>query len=134
VLATLSVRAAPALHASGARPAGTLGSGERSGVSGRRTARLRNGLVISQVAFIRLFRGRLFTDEDVAEGRRVTVINQTMADQFWPGADPIGQHVSSAYHRTVRPKSSESWGTSKSSDSMSRRLQKCIRPTNGGAS
>lgn len=46
---------------------------------------------------IPLLRGREFTEHDVAQGRRVTVINQEMADEFWPGADPIGQRVVSAY-------------------------------------
>jgi putative ABC transport system permease protein len=47
---------------------------------------------------VRLLRGRVFSARDVAEARHVTVINQTMANQFWPGTDPIGQRISSAYH------------------------------------
>jgi putative ABC transport system permease protein len=46
---------------------------------------------------IPLLRGREFSDDDVARGRHVTVINQEMADQFWPGTDPLGQRVVSAY-------------------------------------
>ncbi|HEX8763785.1 MAG TPA: ABC transporter permease [Candidatus Acidoferrum sp.] len=47
---------------------------------------------------IPLLRGREFTEADVAAGRHVAVINQVMANQFWPGADPIGQRVVSPYH------------------------------------
>jgi len=46
---------------------------------------------------IPLVRGREFTDDDVAEGRRVAVINQEMANQLWPGADPVGQRIVSVY-------------------------------------
>ena len=47
---------------------------------------------------IPLLRGRDFSEADVHEGRRVTVIDKAMADQFWPDADPVGQHISSPYH------------------------------------
>jgi putative ABC transport system permease protein len=47
---------------------------------------------------IPLLRGREFTEADVSAGRHVAVINQVMASQFWPGSDPIGQRVVSAYH------------------------------------
>jgi putative ABC transport system permease protein len=46
---------------------------------------------------IPLLRGREFTDAEFAEGRHVTVINQAMANQFWPGADPIGLRLASPY-------------------------------------
>jgi len=47
---------------------------------------------------IPLLRGRDFTEDDVVQQRAVTVINRQMAGRFWPGADPIGQRVISAYH------------------------------------
>lgn len=47
---------------------------------------------------IPLLRGREFTEADAAAGRHVAVINQVMASQFWPGADPIGQRLVSPYH------------------------------------
>lgn len=47
---------------------------------------------------IPLLRGRSFTAAEVAAGSPVTVINRAMADQFWPGGDPLGQKISSAYH------------------------------------
>jgi putative ABC transport system permease protein len=42
---------------------------------------------------IRLVAGRWFTERDTAESPRVMVISETMARQFWAGADPIGQRV-----------------------------------------
>ena len=42
---------------------------------------------------IPLFAGRQFTDADNATGKRVMVINQTMARQYWPGENPIGKRV-----------------------------------------
>jgi predicted permease len=41
-----------------------------------------------------LIRGRWFTAEDMtATGRGGVVINHTMAEQFWPGQDPVGRRV-----------------------------------------
>src|SRR6266702_6462831 len=51
-----------------------------------------------QTLGIRLLHGREFTEADVVAGRHVTVINQVMANQFWPGSDPIGQRIASPYH------------------------------------
>ena len=42
---------------------------------------------------IPVVRGRSFTDADHAEAPPVVVINQTMARQLFPGADPIGQRI-----------------------------------------
>jgi len=42
---------------------------------------------------IPLLRGRLPASSDGAGAPPVVVINQTMAKRFWPGADPIGQHI-----------------------------------------
>lgn len=47
---------------------------------------------------IPLLRGRELTEADIAAARHVAVINQVMANQFWPGGDPIGQRLVSAYH------------------------------------
>jgi len=38
-----------------------------------------------------ILRGRGFTRDDRKDTRRVAVINETMAQLFWPGQDPIGQ-------------------------------------------
>jgi putative ABC transport system permease protein len=50
---------------------------------------------------IPLVRGRLFEARDRAGSTQVVVINQAMADKFWPGKDPIG--------RRVAPTSSKDW-------------------------
>jgi predicted permease len=42
---------------------------------------------------IRLIRGRLFSDRDRRGTVPVAVINETMARQLWPDADPLGQRV-----------------------------------------
>jgi putative ABC transport system permease protein len=40
-----------------------------------------------------LLRGREFSERDSASAPKVMLINQTMADKFWPGQDPVGAHV-----------------------------------------
>lgn len=40
-----------------------------------------------------LARGRMWTASDDARAEAVTVINETMARQLWPGDDPIGKRV-----------------------------------------
>ncbi len=42
---------------------------------------------------IELVRGSAFTDADREESPPVCVIDETMADKFWPGEDPIGKRV-----------------------------------------
>ncbi|MBI4905364.1 MAG: ABC transporter permease [Acidobacteria bacterium] len=42
---------------------------------------------------IAVVKGRVFTDKDVAGSTPVVVINQAMAQRFWPNADPIGQQI-----------------------------------------
>jgi putative ABC transport system permease protein len=42
---------------------------------------------------IRLVRGRVFTDGDGPETSGVAVINQALADLYWPDEDPIGRRV-----------------------------------------
>jgi putative ABC transport system permease protein len=41
---------------------------------------------------IPLLRGRAFTPAD-AKTRNTVIISETMAKKFWPGQDPIGQHI-----------------------------------------
>jgi putative ABC transport system permease protein len=43
---------------------------------------------------VHLVRGRTFVEGDGNRAPRVAVISKTMADRFWPGADPLGQRVS----------------------------------------
>jgi putative ABC transport system permease protein len=42
---------------------------------------------------ISLKRGRYLNGQDTAQSEPVVVINETMARQFWPGLDPIGQRM-----------------------------------------
>ena len=42
---------------------------------------------------IPFIKGRTFGNEDTAESPRVLIINQTMAERFWPGQDPLGKQI-----------------------------------------
>ncbi|HUK46029.1 MAG TPA: ABC transporter permease [Terriglobales bacterium] len=42
---------------------------------------------------IPLLRGRVFTEQDRLTTEHVCVIDDTLARRYWPGADPIGQHI-----------------------------------------
>jgi putative ABC transport system permease protein len=42
---------------------------------------------------IPIVRGRPFTERDAAPTAAVVIINRLLADQLWPGADPIGRRV-----------------------------------------
>jgi putative ABC transport system permease protein len=42
---------------------------------------------------IPLQRGRLFTDQDRADGPGVVIINESMANRFWPNEDPLGKRI-----------------------------------------
>ena len=42
---------------------------------------------------IPLAAGREFTDQDRENTQPVVIVNQTMAQRYWPGRDPIGQHL-----------------------------------------
>jgi predicted permease len=43
-----------------------------------------------------ILRGRTFTDADIATAPLVAVINQTMAERFWPGEDALGKRFGMA--------------------------------------
>jgi predicted permease len=49
-----------------------------------------------------LIRGRVFTDGDRASSALVVVVNQTLADRFWPGQDPIGRHLANSRDKLQR--------------------------------
>jgi len=40
-----------------------------------------------------LEKGRDFTEQDSKEAQRVIIVNQTFADRYWPGQEPIGKQV-----------------------------------------
>src|SRR5262249_61454625 len=42
---------------------------------------------------VKLLRGRVFTEQDRAGAPRVALINQTAAEKFFPGEDPIGKRL-----------------------------------------
>lgn len=42
---------------------------------------------------IPVLRGRSFDESDLRSGRRVVVLNQSLAERYWPGANPIGQRI-----------------------------------------
>lgn len=52
------------------------------------------GLGYLETMGIPLLHGRDFNREDRAGGRRVTIVNRTMAERLWPGTDPIGRRFS----------------------------------------
>ena len=54
---------------------------------------------------IPLLRGREFTDADLVQDHSVILINQAMAEKFWPGEDPIGRAVVSLYRPGAPPRS-----------------------------
>jgi putative ABC transport system permease protein len=53
---------------------------------------------------MRLLRGREFTDADVVQNHPVVVINQAVAEKFWPGEDPVGERIVSPYRPADPPK------------------------------
>jgi putative ABC transport system permease protein len=42
---------------------------------------------------IRLRSGRFFTDADAEHATPVTIINEAMANRYWPGEDPLGRRI-----------------------------------------
>jgi putative ABC transport system permease protein len=47
---------------------------------------------------IPLRQGRFFNDQDRDKGTQVLIISETMAQQFWPGEDPIGKRLTPSFH------------------------------------
>jgi predicted permease len=42
---------------------------------------------------IPILRGRPFNRQDIATAPPVAIVNQTLAERFWPGENPIGKHL-----------------------------------------
>jgi len=47
-----------------------------------------------QTMGIRLLAGRFLTNADTADSQLVVVVNQKLAQHYWPGADPLGKRIS----------------------------------------
>jgi len=52
---------------------------------------------------IPLVRGRLFTDLDLPDHPRVVIVDEYMAAELWPGADPIGKRIRLGDARSTGP-------------------------------
>ena len=67
-----------------------------------------------RVMGIPLIRGRSFDDTDRDGSNAVVIINDAMARRFWPGQDPLGQRIRTAFPNAKapwRPKTSNEWLT-----------------------
>jgi putative ABC transport system permease protein len=49
-----------------------------------------------------LLKGRVFSARDTASSPMVVVVNQTIADRYWPGQNPIGKHLANSRDRIPR--------------------------------
>jgi putative ABC transport system permease protein len=67
----------------GVPPAGTPPSTNLSWVYGR----------FVETLGMRLITGRVFTDVESIEPRRVVIVNERLANRFWPGQDAIGKRL-----------------------------------------
>ena len=52
---------------------------------------------------IPLVRGRLFSDQDLTDHPRVVVVDEYMASELWPNADPIGKRIRLGDARSTGP-------------------------------
>jgi len=49
-----------------------------------------------------LLRGRVFTEQDLATTQPVVIVNQAVAERYWPHHDPIGKHLVNSRDRVER--------------------------------
>ena len=52
---------------------------------------------------IPLVRGRLFSDQDLPDHPRVVIVDEYMASELWPNADPIGKRIRLGDARSTGP-------------------------------
>ncbi|AXC10571.1 Macrolide-specific ABC-type efflux carrier [Acidisarcina polymorpha] len=52
---------------------------------------------------ISLLRGRLFTPEDKSDSQLVVIVNQKLAEHYWPGQDPVGKRMRLGLPETPTP-------------------------------
>ena len=55
----------------------------------------------AEVMGTRLLRGRAITTSDVDRGELIVVVDQAMADAYFPGEDPVGRRISSGANRRL---------------------------------
>jgi predicted permease len=56
-----------------------------------------------QALGMRLLRGRYFAESDKAGSQLVAIVNQKMAQHYWPGQDPIGKRLRRGMSETATP-------------------------------
>ena len=84
----------PAVQASRLDINSTLKEDSRSGTPAKAARLFRNTLLISEVSLgIPVLSGRDFTETDTRENPGVAIINQALAEKFFPGQDPVGRHI-----------------------------------------
>ncbi|HEY3137526.1 MAG TPA: ABC transporter permease [Blastocatellia bacterium] len=49
---------------------------------------------------IPLFRGRFFSESDSKDSLPVAIVDQTLADEYWPDQDPIGKRIAAFFEGT----------------------------------
>jgi putative ABC transport system permease protein len=55
-----------------------------------------------EVLNLKLLRGRWLAETDTLDSLPVAVINQAMADRYWPGADPLGRQLQPMFRFTSK--------------------------------
>ncbi len=51
---------------------------------------------------IATLRGRTFTEQDSTSGQPVAVVSQSLAQQYWPNKNPVGEQITLQYEKTPR--------------------------------
>lgn len=68
-----------------------------------------------QAMQIPLLKGRYFADTDTENSENVAIMNQTLANRYWPGQNPIGQrvrfHITPSKAALYRPIVGDQWFT-----------------------